>query len=116
MMNKTVFFLNMFSDYQPPEPLNGMLSQAAITAADIDPEKVENLKKIVVPVIEDVIGEKVTFDSSSTDCNIPLSLGVPAVCVGCVVGKGAHTREEFVYIDSLQPGIAVAFDLILHHF
>ena len=37
-MNKTVFFLNMFSDYQPPEPLLGMLSQAAITAADIDPE------------------------------------------------------------------------------
>ena len=56
------------------------------------------------------------YGCGSTDCNIPLSLGVPAVCVGCVVGKGAHTREEFVYIDSLQPGIAVAFDLILHHF
>ena len=38
-MSKTVFFLNMFSDYTPPEPLLGMLSQAAITAADIDPEK-----------------------------------------------------------------------------
>jgi hypothetical protein len=38
-MSKTVFFLNMFSDYQPPEPLLGLLSQAAITAADIDPEK-----------------------------------------------------------------------------
>ena len=37
-MNKTVLFLNMFPDYQPPEPLLGMLSQAAITAADIDPE------------------------------------------------------------------------------
>ena len=37
-MSKTVFFLNMFPDYQPPEPLMGMLSQAAITAADIDPE------------------------------------------------------------------------------
>ena len=37
-MSKTVFFLNMFPDYQPPEPLDGMLSQAAITAADIDPE------------------------------------------------------------------------------
>ena len=37
-MNKTVFFLHMFSEYQPPEPLNGLLSQAAITAADIDPE------------------------------------------------------------------------------
>ena len=37
-MNKTVFFLHMFSEYQPPEPLYGLLSQAAITAADIDPE------------------------------------------------------------------------------
>ena len=37
-MSKTVFFLNMFPDYQPPEPLDVLLSQAAITAADIDPE------------------------------------------------------------------------------
>ena len=37
-MSKTVFFLNMFPEFQPPEPLLGMLSQAAITAADIDPE------------------------------------------------------------------------------
>ena len=37
-MSNTVCFLNMFPDYQPPEPLFGMLSQAAVTAADIDPE------------------------------------------------------------------------------
>ena len=37
-MDETVYLLNMFPDYQPPEPLLGMLSQAAITAADIDPE------------------------------------------------------------------------------
>ena len=37
-MSKTVFFLNMFPDYQPSEDLYGALSQAAITAADIDPE------------------------------------------------------------------------------
>ena len=37
-MKKTVFFLNMFPDYQPPEPLYGYLSQAALTAADIDPD------------------------------------------------------------------------------
>ena len=36
-MSNTVCFLNMFPDYQPPEPLFGMLSQAAVTAADIDP-------------------------------------------------------------------------------
>ena len=37
-MKKTVFFLNMFSDYEPPEELREALSQAAIVAADIVPE------------------------------------------------------------------------------
>ena len=36
-MNTSVFFLNMFSAYQPPEHLQTVLSQAAITAAEIDP-------------------------------------------------------------------------------
>lgn len=76
--------------------------------ADIDPEKVENLKKIVVPVIEDVIGEKVTFDSSSTDCNIPLSRGVAALCIGTNIHKGIHTREEWVDKESIVTGLKIA--------
>ena len=36
-MSEQVFFLNMFPDYEPPESLQGVLSQAAIAAADIDP-------------------------------------------------------------------------------
>ena len=36
-MAETVYFLNMFPDYEPPEALKGVLSQAAIAAADIDP-------------------------------------------------------------------------------
>ena len=36
-MDKIVSFLNMFSDYVPPEDLQQVLSQAAIAAADIDP-------------------------------------------------------------------------------
>jgi len=36
-MDHTVFFLNMFSLYQPPEHLISVLSQAAVAAADIDP-------------------------------------------------------------------------------
>ena len=36
-MNETIYFANMFPDYEPPEALNGALSQAAIVAADIDP-------------------------------------------------------------------------------
>ena len=34
-MEKTVFLLDMFSDYEPPEGMKAALSQAAIAAADI---------------------------------------------------------------------------------
>ena len=61
-------------------------------------------------------GHGICFGSGSTDCNIPLSMGIPAICVGCYRGAGAHTREEYVEIDSLLPGLEFAFDLILQHF
>ena len=37
-MSETTYFLNMFSEYEPPEPLKSVLSQAAVVAADIDVE------------------------------------------------------------------------------
>lgn len=57
-----------------------------------------------------------SWHAGSTDCNVPLAAGIPAVCVGCYMGRGAHTREEYVEIDSLLPGLRVAFELLLHHF
>ncbi len=38
-MEKTVYFLNMFPDFEPPEVLKQALSQAAVAAADIDAAK-----------------------------------------------------------------------------
>jgi len=35
-MSEKIYFLNMFSDYEPPEPLKSTFSQAAVVAADID--------------------------------------------------------------------------------
>ena len=61
-------------------------------------------------------GMEMDFRAGSTDCNIPLSMGVPAICTGCYTGGGAHTREEWLEIDSLLPGLKVAFELVLHHF
>ena len=37
-MTEQILFLNMFSDYAPPEDLQKAISQAAIVAADVDPE------------------------------------------------------------------------------
>ena len=39
MSNENVSLLNMFPDYEPPEALHNALHQAAIVAADIDPQK-----------------------------------------------------------------------------
>ena len=56
------------------------------------------------------------FTPGSTDCNIPASMGIPAVCVPCVVTGGAHTRGEWVEIDSIDGGIEIAKELIMHRF
>ena len=63
--------------------------------------------------VKEHFGQEIRFSAGSTDCNIPLSLGVPAVCVGCYRGGGAHTREEYVELDSLPPGLRLALDLVL---
>ena len=67
-------------------------------------------------VVERFTGSRPPVRSGSTDCNWPLSLGIPAICIGGYLGAGAHTREEYVDIDSLLPGVRFAFDLILQHF
>ena len=76
--------------------------------ADICISKIEELKKLVVPEIEKVINKKVSLKSSSTDCNIPLSQGIPALCVGVNTHKGIHTREEWVDKESVADGLKVA--------
>ena len=68
----------------------------------------EELKDLIVPEIEDVIGGKVRFSSGSTDANIPLSLGVRALCIGTNDHSGVHTREEWVDKKSLISGLEIA--------
>jgi acetylornithine deacetylase/succinyl-diaminopimelate desuccinylase-like protein len=41
----------------------------------------------------------------STDANIPLSLGYPAICIGLTTGDGAHTTNEFIHTSPLQLGL-----------
>ncbi len=53
--------------------------------------------------------------SGSTDCNIPLSIGIPSIMVPCGRGMGAHTREEYIEIDSQVPGLKVALEMVLHY-
>lgn len=83
---------------------------------DVDPAKQKALVDRGVAALERFRGPGVTFGSSSTDCNIPLAMGIPAIAMGCAYGKGAHTREEYVEIDSLPGGLKVAAGMILNEF
>jgi len=85
-------------------------------AGGVDPEKMTEMMKRADAASRRHYGHEMQFGSGSTDCNIPLAMGIPAICVGCYRGAGAHTREEYVQIDSLMPGLNFASDLILHHF
>lgn len=61
-------------------------------------------------------GLEMTTCSGSTDCNIPLSQGVPAVCFGVYLGEGAHTRGEHISISSLDVGMEIFAQVVLSHF
>lgn len=82
----------------------------------VDPHRHSILMNRAAEAVKKHFGYEVSFRSGSTDCNIPLSMGIPSISVSCAEGEGAHTREEYVKVDSLRPGLNVAFQLILHHF
>lgn len=85
-------------------------------SGDVDEAKMKALMDRAAGLTRRHHGCDITFGSGSTDCNVPLSMGIPAICVGCYEGAGAHTREEYVIIDSLLPGLMFVCDMILCHF
>jgi tripeptide aminopeptidase len=51
------------------------------------------------------VGIQPRLNIGSTDANIPLSMGYPAVGIGLTTGDGAHTIDEYVHIPPLSLGI-----------
>lgn len=85
-------------------------------SGDVDIEREEQMAKRIAAAVKRHFGQEPVMGTASTDCNIPLSMGINALCIGCVCGTGAHTREEYVEINSLRPGLGLAFELVLQHF
>ena len=50
-------------------------------------------------------GATVTYQQSSTDANIPLSLEIPAVCIGLTDGGNAHRSDEYIIPTNLGRGL-----------
>ena len=50
-------------------------------------------------------GFAATYTSGSTDANIPLSLGLPALVLGVTTGSGAHTPREYIDTPPISRGL-----------
>ncbi len=82
-------------DYSKARPaaerLNHPLVQAALAIAN-------HFRKPGTPAI-------VPADIGSTDANIAVSMGIPAVAVGARLGQSPHQLQESAEASSIVPGI-----------
>ena len=83
---------------------------------DVNPAIIKKMSDDVIAVCEKHSGIKCEAESGSTDSNIPMSLGVPSVCVGSHISEGAHTREEKLLIKSIPIGLKITAEIVLGYF
>ncbi len=82
----------------------------------VDPLRQKELTERYSRLMTEQTGQTPKVVSSSTDCNIPLSMGIPAVSFGALLGSGAHTREEWLDLASLARGWPLVMATALSYF
>ncbi len=82
-------------------------------SGDVDPEAMADLIRRAGDAVRTVTGREPVFAAGSTDCNVPLAAGIPAVCLGVCVGGGCHTREEWLDTSSLKDGCRLFLEFFL---
>ncbi len=82
----------------------------------VDPAAMDALRDKVSSIMQEFCGKPAVFESGSTDANIPLSMGIPALVFGAYHGHGAHTREEYIELSSLPTGFKIVMAALLESF
>ncbi len=63
--------------------------------------------------IYQALGIEPTHVAFSTDANIPLSLGLPAVCLGITRGGNAHRIDEWIEVEPVATGLKALLEVSL---
>lgn len=79
---------------------------------NVDPASQKALTDLVAQIQYKHTGIEPARNSGSTDCNIPHSMGIPAVCVGTYLGSGTHTRQEWIQKASIPIGVNIVTELL----
>jgi len=85
-------------------------------AEHVDPAAHKALSTACMDALKRHVGRMPILSAGSTDCNIPLSMGIPSACFGVYVGEGEHTREEWVDTASIESGMEAAMSVLLNWF
>lgn len=85
-------------------------------AGDVDPQAQRALEMACCDALRRYARQNPTVCSGSTDCNIPLSMGVPSACFGVYIGDGEHTREEWIDPASVEDGMKAALSVLKNWF
>lgn len=59
------------------------------------------------------LGIEARMDIASTDANLPLSRGYPAICIGLTNGNNAHTKDEFILTNPLKQGLMQLHQIVV---
>lgn len=60
------------------------------------------------------LGQEAILDASSTDANVAISRGIPAICIGLTTGGNVHRTDEWVGVDQIPIGLSQLALLTLH--
>lgn len=78
-------------------------------AGELSPELplIQTVSRIV-----ESLGLTPKLHTGSTDANIPIARGIPAVCVGITCGSGAHTTDETIELPPITLGLRQLLHLV----
>ncbi len=80
---------------------------------EVDPVMEKKLIDAYANAVRDVMGRELVFSIGSTDANIPLSLGIPSVCIGAHENFGmSHKREEYILKEAAEIGLELTIRML----
>jgi tripeptide aminopeptidase len=53
-----------------------------------------------------LLGIEPSYDASSTDANVPIAAGLPAICIGITSGGNVHRTDEYIETEPVATGLA----------
>ena len=85
-------------------------------SGQLKPGLQEALTERYTAIVRQETGQMPEIVSGSTDCNIPLAMGIPAVSCGAFLGAGFHTRGEWLDLAGLKHGWPLVMSAVLQYF